>query len=141
MNPPAQRQGAWILVSHSHSDLKNVRPICNELERRGHCPVLFFLKCLEDEGRPARTHPRPKHLRASARKTRFVTLPANWKPVRVFISSTFPPSMKLRWTSRDMPFDLAQDMPAERDHLVKVVFPTLREQLMPYHVTVVVINE
>ena len=34
-----------------------------------------------------------------------------WKTVRVFISSTF------------------RDMHAERDHLVKVVFPALREEL------------
>src|SRR6266571_4344076 len=36
---------------------------------------------------------------------------ATWKTVRVFISSTF------------------RDMHAERDHLVKVVFPALREKL------------
>src|SRR6266436_5485398 len=39
-----------------------------------------------------------------------------WKTVRVFISSTF------------------RDMHAERDHLVKVVFPVLRERLAPYRV-------
>jgi hypothetical protein len=39
-----------------------------------------------------------------------------WKTVRVFISSTF------------------RDMHAERDHLVKVVFPALRERLEPYRV-------
>lgn len=38
-------------------------------------------------------------------------MPAPWKTVRVFISSTF------------------SDMNAERDHLVKVVFPELRERL------------
>src|SRR5271155_3503763 len=41
---------------------------------------------------------------------------ASWKMVRVFISSTF------------------RDMHAERDHLVKVTFPALREQLRPYRV-------
>ncbi|MDE3088287.1 MAG: DUF4062 domain-containing protein [Chloroflexota bacterium] len=35
-------------------------------------------------------------------------MPQTWKTVRVFISSTF------------------RDMQAERDHLVKVVFPELR---------------
>jgi tetratricopeptide (TPR) repeat protein len=39
-----------------------------------------------------------------------------WRTVRVFISSTF------------------RDMHAERDHLVKVVFPALRERLLPYRV-------
>jgi len=39
-----------------------------------------------------------------------------WKTVSIFISSTF------------------RDMHAERDHLVKVVFPALRERLEPYRV-------
>ena len=38
-------------------------------------------------------------------------MPATWKTVRVFISSTF------------------RDMQAERDHLVTVVFPELRERV------------
>src|SRR5712691_9975311 len=38
-------------------------------------------------------------------------MPGIWKTVRIFISSTF------------------RDMHAERDHLVKVVFPALRERL------------
>ena len=29
--------------------MEQVRPIRNELERRGHNPLLFFLKCLEDD--------------------------------------------------------------------------------------------
>ena len=37
-------------------------------------------------------------------------MPASWKTVRVFISSTF------------------RDMHSERDHLVKHVFPALREK-------------
>jgi len=48
-----------ILVSHAHRDLELVRPISNELERHGHYPLLFFLKCLDaDDARlPARTQP------------------------------------------------------------------------------------
>src|SRR5437660_8707685 len=46
-------------------------------------------------------------------------MPGTWKTVRVFISSTF------------------RDMHAERDHLVKVVFPALRERLAPYRVHLV----
>jgi hypothetical protein len=41
-------------------------------------------------------------------------MPSTWRTVRVFLSSTF------------------RDMHAERDHLVKVVFPALRERLLPY---------
>jgi telomerase protein component 1 len=43
-------------------------------------------------------------------------MPGAWKTVRVFISSTF------------------RDMHAERDHLVKVTFPALREKLLPFRV-------
>lgn len=35
-----------MFVSHSHRDLEKVRRIRNELERRGHNPLVFFLKCL-----------------------------------------------------------------------------------------------
>src|SRR5271163_4633430 len=47
---------------------------------------------------------------------------AGWRSVRVFLSSTF------------------RDMHAERDHLVKVVFPSLRERLLPYRVELVDID-
>src|SRR5262249_47732266 len=43
-------------------------------------------------------------------------MPRPWKTVRVFVSSPF------------------RDTQAERDHLVKVVFPALRERLEPYPV-------
>jgi len=49
-------------------------------------------------------------------------MPATWKTVRVFISSTF------------------RDMHAERDHLVKVVFPALRERLEKYRIHLVDID-
>ncbi|MBY0526558.1 MAG: DUF4062 domain-containing protein [Gemmataceae bacterium] len=39
-----------------------------------------------------------------------------WRTVRVFLSSTF------------------RDMHAERDHLIKVTFPSLREKLLPFRV-------
>ena len=42
-------EGAWIFVSHSHKDLEKVRFIRNEFEKRRHNPLLFFLKCLDDE--------------------------------------------------------------------------------------------
>lgn len=42
-----------------------------------------------------------------------------WKTIRVFISSTF------------------RDMHAERDHLVKVVFPELRERMAQRHLHLV----
>ena len=46
-------------------------------------------------------------------------MPAAWKTVRVFISSTF------------------RDMHAERDYLVRVVFPALRERLEKYRIHLV----
>ena len=42
-------ENAWVLASRSSTDLEKVRPIRNELERRGHHPLLFFLKSLEDD--------------------------------------------------------------------------------------------
>ncbi|MFC1539034.1 DUF4062 domain-containing protein, partial [Candidatus Latescibacterota bacterium] len=45
-----------------------------------------------------------------------------WQTIRVFISSTFC------------------DMHAERDHMVKVVFPALRERLEPYRIQFVDID-
>lgn len=46
-------------------------------------------------------------------------MPETWKTVRVFISSTF------------------RDMQAERDHLVRFVFPRLRERLLPRRIHLV----
>jgi hypothetical protein len=45
--PAARGEGAWIFLSHSTKDFEQVREIRNELERRGHKPLIFFLKCLE----------------------------------------------------------------------------------------------
>jgi telomerase protein component 1 len=42
-----------------------------------------------------------------------------WRTARVFLSSTF------------------RDMHAERDHLINVVFPALRERLVPHRVHLV----
>jgi hypothetical protein len=42
-------EGAWVFVSHSHHDFEKVREIRNALEAEGHKPLLFFLKCLEDD--------------------------------------------------------------------------------------------
>ncbi len=36
-----------FFISHSNRDIEKVSEIRNELERRGHNPVLFFLKCME----------------------------------------------------------------------------------------------
>ena len=47
---------------------------------------------------------------------------SNWQTVRIFVSSTF------------------RDIHAERDYLVKVVFPTLREELEKYLVHLVDID-
>lgn len=42
-------EGAWIFVSHSTKDWEEVRRVRNLLEEKGHRPLLFFLKCVEDE--------------------------------------------------------------------------------------------
>ena len=47
MDSRDSNKGTWIFVSHSNRDIEKVREIRNELERRGHNPVLFYLKCME----------------------------------------------------------------------------------------------
>lgn len=42
-------EGAWIFVSHSSKDWNKVREIRNFLEDKGHNPLLFHLKCLNDD--------------------------------------------------------------------------------------------
>jgi len=49
MTSSANDDGAWVFVSHSHKDIKMVRQVRNELERHGHQPLMFYLKCLEDD--------------------------------------------------------------------------------------------
>lgn len=49
MSEKLDQDGAWIFVSHSHKDIKKVREIRDLLEREGHKPLLFHLKCLEDD--------------------------------------------------------------------------------------------
>jgi hypothetical protein len=44
-----QQSGAWIFLSHSNKDFEKVREIRNELEKRGHKPIMFYLKCLEGD--------------------------------------------------------------------------------------------
>ena len=45
----ATGEGAWIFLSHSNKDFEQVREIRNELEKRGHKPIMFYLKCLEND--------------------------------------------------------------------------------------------
>jgi hypothetical protein len=49
---------------HQKRDLEKVRRIRNELERRGHNPLLFSLKCLEadDACRPEPIRDETRHL-------------------------------------------------------------------------------
>jgi hypothetical protein len=41
-------EGAWIFLSHSHNDIDEVRRVRDRLENNGHNPLMFFLKCLDD---------------------------------------------------------------------------------------------
>lgn len=41
-------EGAWVFLSHSHKDFGKVCEVRNELEKVGHRPLMFFLKCLEN---------------------------------------------------------------------------------------------
>lgn len=42
-------EGGWVFISHSHLDIKLVRKIRNYLESKGFEPLLFYLKCLNDD--------------------------------------------------------------------------------------------
>ncbi len=44
----AKPEGAWIFLAHSNDDWLAVREIRNVLEAKGHRPLMFFLKCLND---------------------------------------------------------------------------------------------
>src|ERR1700722_7946284 len=46
MSDPSQADGVWIFLSHSNLDLEKVRQVRDALEKDGHNPILFFLKCL-----------------------------------------------------------------------------------------------
>lgn len=39
----------WVFLSHSNKDFDKLVDVRNKLEKRGYRPLLFFLKCLEDE--------------------------------------------------------------------------------------------
>lgn len=41
---------AWIFISHSHLDLDAVRRVRDEFERLHANPLLFFLRCVADDG-------------------------------------------------------------------------------------------
>lgn len=42
-------EGAWIFLSHSSKDFDKVREVRNILEVQDHNPLMFFLKCLDDD--------------------------------------------------------------------------------------------
>ena len=42
-------EGAWIFLSHSHRDFEKLRSLRDQLEKRNHHPLVFFLKCLDDD--------------------------------------------------------------------------------------------
>jgi hypothetical protein len=49
MTDRSEADGVWIFVSHSNLDLDKVRQVRDALEKEGHKPLLFFLKCLNNE--------------------------------------------------------------------------------------------
>lgn len=42
-------EGFWVFISHSTKDFDRVRLVRNALENNGFRPILFYLKCMEDE--------------------------------------------------------------------------------------------
>ncbi len=39
----------WVFLSHSNKDIINVREVRDKLEENGFYPIMFYLKCLEQE--------------------------------------------------------------------------------------------
>lgn len=39
----------WVFLSHSNKDIINVRVVRNKLEHNGFYPIMFYLKCLEQD--------------------------------------------------------------------------------------------
>ncbi|MCD7957553.1 MAG: TIR domain-containing protein [Lachnospiraceae bacterium] len=44
-----KKDGGWVFISHSHLDIEVVRKIRNQLEACGFEPLMFYLKCLNDD--------------------------------------------------------------------------------------------
>ncbi len=44
-----KKEGGWVFISHSHLDIEIVRKIRNQLEECGFEPLMFYLKCLNDD--------------------------------------------------------------------------------------------
>lgn len=42
-------EGGYVFISHSHKDIKVVREIRNLFEENGFEPILFYLKCMDQE--------------------------------------------------------------------------------------------
>lgn len=42
-------EGFWVFVSHSTKDFERIRLVRNALEDSRFRPILFYLKCMEDE--------------------------------------------------------------------------------------------
>lgn len=42
-------KGGWIFLSHSNKDFDKVRCVRNALEEREFRPLMFFLKCVDDD--------------------------------------------------------------------------------------------
>ncbi len=49
MSSQDKEEGGWIFLSHSNKDFEKVREVRNELEKLGRKPIMFYLKCLEDD--------------------------------------------------------------------------------------------
>lgn len=49
MNFEQNNSDIWVFLSHSNKDYELVREVRNKMEEQGMRPLMFFLKCLDDE--------------------------------------------------------------------------------------------
>jgi len=111
MSEQSKADGAWIFVSHSSLDIEKVREVRDFLEKDGHRPLLFFLKCLQEND--ARL---PQLIRDEIKaRTWFVlcdseySKAAHWVQEEVKIVTTTKPKETF------VTIDLAKDLTVERE--------------------------
>ena len=111
MSEQSKADGAWIFVSHSSLDIEKVRQVRDFLEKDGHRPLLFFLKCLQEND--ARL---PQLIRDEINaRTWFVlcdseySKAAHWVQEEVKIVTTTKPKETF------VTIDLAKDLTVERE--------------------------
>lgn len=104
-----ETDGAWIFLSHSHKDLDSVMRLRNVLERYGHHPLMFFLKCLDDDSELDDLVKREIAAR------------------RWFVLCDSPNSQASRWVRREI--EIINTLPENQRRTVDLTIPQTEDQV------------